>query len=43
MPRRDGPILDALGLALRPVERTVAAGVCRLAESGHLDPAERAA
>ncbi|TDD68278.1 nitroreductase/quinone reductase family protein [Actinomadura rubrisoli] len=38
VPTDDRPILDALDLTLRPVERTVADSVRWLAESGHLNP-----
>ncbi|TDB83075.1 nitroreductase family deazaflavin-dependent oxidoreductase [Actinomadura sp. KC216] len=38
VPTDDRPVLDALGLTLRPVEETVADALRWLAESGHLDP-----
>ncbi|WP_149265038.1 nitroreductase family deazaflavin-dependent oxidoreductase [Actinomadura sp. K4S16] len=38
VPTDDRPVLDALGLTLRPVEETVADGLRWLAESGHLNP-----
>ncbi|RSN69145.1 nitroreductase family deazaflavin-dependent oxidoreductase [Actinomadura sp. WAC 06369] len=37
VPTDDRPILDALGITLRPVEETVADGLRWLAASGHLD------
>ncbi|QFG20610.1 nitroreductase family deazaflavin-dependent oxidoreductase [Actinomadura sp. WMMB 499] len=38
VPTDDRPILDALGLTLRPVQDTVADGLRWLAASGHLSP-----
>ncbi|HEX2313944.1 MAG TPA: NAD-dependent epimerase/dehydratase family protein [Thermomonospora sp.] len=38
VPTDDRPALDALGLALRPPEKTVADALRWLAEAGHLDP-----
>ncbi|TYB42808.1 nitroreductase family deazaflavin-dependent oxidoreductase [Actinomadura chibensis] len=38
VPTDDRPVLDALGLTLRPVEETVTDSVRWLADSGHLNP-----